>query len=350
LRSKLDRLVPQYAKARGIASQFFGGENALDAGAKAVNYKGNLGPLKQTLVRMSPAEREMFQESYADALATKFEGMPDRSDVTTRLFNSPQDRAKIDAVFGPQGTQTLEAFLRRENIFDAARKALGNSTTVRQMIEAGLAGGAIGGYFDGTRGALEGAGLGAFGFGHTAKFGAARALTRQAVGYVDRNVAKRVAELLTSSDPTQLAQGLKMAARNTKIAQGLRAIEDRITSAASARTIPPQAQQLAPVGTARNDTGGFTPVADDTGGFTPVPQFDPAEYARFKAGQVQRAAGGSIKLSHAAAGYHQGHGPKGSHCRVCRFYLKAIPPHCQLVADPIRPDDGCRKFERKENG
>ena len=40
LRAELDRLVPQYAKARGVASSFFGGENALDAGAKAVNYRG----------------------------------------------------------------------------------------------------------------------------------------------------------------------------------------------------------------------------------------------------------------------------------------------------------------------
>jgi hypothetical protein len=251
LRSELDRLVPPYAKARGVASQFFGAEDALDAGAKAVNYKGNLGPLKQTLARMGPAEREMFQEAYADTLASRVEAMSDRTDVTNRLFNSPQDRAKIDAVFGQSGTRALEAYIRRESIFDYARKALGNSTTVRQMIEAGLAGGAVGSYFGGTHGALEGAALGALGGSHS-KFGAARAVARQAVGYVDRNVAKRVAELLTSNDPSQLQKGLQQAAAAQRVSEGLRAIENRLATLAGSQAPRKQRGNLVPVGNTQN--------------------------------------------------------------------------------------------------
>ena len=203
--------------------------------------------------------------------------MSDRTDVTNKLFTSPQERAKIDAVFGPQGTRAFEAFLRRENIFDASRKAVtGNSTTARQLIELGLshgvkalgtgmAGGLAGEYFGGPQGALEGFGLGAAG-----KVGlpVARALGERVGGYVDRNVARRVAELLTSSDPAQLQRGLSMVANNRRIAQGLRAIEDRLSTAATARGAPKALQAFGIHSQAMaqaDDTNGFV-RADDTNG------------------------------------------------------------------------------------
>jgi hypothetical protein len=193
---------------------------------------------------MKPAERAMFQESYADALARKMDAMSDRRDVTTALFNSPQERAKIGAVFGPQGVDRLQAFINREKIFDAARHALGNSTTVRQMIEAGLAGGAAGGILSGGdwhaigEGALTGAGagLGAAGSGlvrHGVLTGA-----RTALGYIDRNTAARVARLLASNNPRELMEGLKMAARDKRVASRLGDMGARAAAMAGALKRP----------------------------------------------------------------------------------------------------------------
>ena len=52
-----------------------------------------------------------------------------------------------------------------------------------------------------------------------------------------------------------------------------------------------------------------------------------------------------MKESHAEAGYHRGHGATGSHCSICRHYISGDPPHCRIVVDPIRPDDGCNRFQ-----
>lgn len=53
------------------------------------------------------------------------------------------------------------------------------------------------------------------------------------------------------------------------------------------------------------------------------------------------------KVSHKEAGYHEGHGPTGSHCSICRYFTKP-GPHCLKVVDPIGADDGCELFAPAE--
>lgn len=243
LRNELDRQVPEFAQARGVAANFFGSNNAMDAGVDAVNYKGDLEDLRRTVAAMRPNEREMFAESYADSLARKVEQISDRQDVSARVLNNPYERRKFGMIMGPGGASTMGAFLSREAVYDAARKALGNSTTVRQMIEAGLAGG-IGDYAltgdprQAVLASLGGAGLG---------YGAAMSgLVRQgisggaktAVGYVNRNLAREVARLLTSSDPRDLREGLRMASRNANVRQGLFNIAGRVAGATGIAKAP----------------------------------------------------------------------------------------------------------------
>jgi hypothetical protein len=243
LKAELDRAVPEFADARGVASRYFGGNNAIEAGAEATKFKGDVSELKSVMAKMKPAEREMFQESYADTMARQAENVSDRRDVTGTLLNSPQARSRFTAVMGPDAARTMEAFLNREAIYDAARKALGNSTTVRQMMEAGFAGGVGGLALTGDpRQALEfgvaaagaGAGAGATGLvRHGVLTGA-----KTALGYVDRNTAARVAQLLASSDPAELRRGLQIAAKNQKIASGLRDMAARVSGFAGAARAP----------------------------------------------------------------------------------------------------------------
>jgi hypothetical protein len=246
LKAELDKQVPEFAEARGIASRYFGGNNAIEAGQEALNFKGDIRDLQRTMAQMKPAEREIFQESYADAMARKAEGVSDNQDITNRIYNSPQERQRVTAVLGQPAADRLGAFVDRERVFDAVRKALGNSTTARQMIEAGLAGGAAGGYLTGDwRGAGEGF-LGGMG----ARRMAPEAITagfRSALGYVDRNTAKRVAELLTSSNPADIARGLSAASSNPRIGQALRETGSRASAMIGAReaaTLPPSVLQL----------------------------------------------------------------------------------------------------------
>ena len=47
-----------------------------------------------------------------------------------------------------------------------------------------------------------------------------------------------------------------------------------------------------------------------------------------------------VKLSHKAVDYGPGH-RKGDHCAICANYE---PPHCSIVADPIKPLGWCKRF------
>jgi hypothetical protein len=235
LKTELDRIVPEFNTARGVAAQYFGGNNAIEAGQAAVNYKGEIRDLQRAMAQMRPAERGMFQEAYADALARKVENMPDSADVTKRIYNSPQERARITAVLGSDAADRLGAFVDRERIFDAARTALGNSTTARQLIEAGLAGGATGAILSGgDPKQIAAYGLGAAGARRLAPE-AAMAAARTVVGYVNRNTAKEVARLLTSNDPQELMRGLKIAAHNQRVGVALRALASRVAAVGAGR-------------------------------------------------------------------------------------------------------------------
>lgn len=248
MRSELDKIVPQYGNARGVAAKYFGGDNALEAGANAVKFKGDWRELQSTVNKIKdPRERELFTEGYVSELANRMENVPDRNDITKRIFQSPQDRKRIEAVIGPGPTKALQGFIDRETIYDSLRQALGNSTTARQLIEAGLAGGGIGAYLgNGDPKAILagiGTGIGAGGAGAMAGMqhsigSLAQSGAQKMIGYVDRNTARKVAEFLTSDDPQKLMQGLALVRNNPRLAAGLRDIADRVSMATGTRAMP----------------------------------------------------------------------------------------------------------------
>lgn len=236
LRGELDRQVPSYANARGFAADYYGEKNALEAGRKLAGKKMDPEEVAQTLRKMKPDERALFQEGYASDLADRVIGnIRDTRDVTKAMFASPNERKLAATVFGPGGMAMLQARMSLETIMDGARQAMGNSTTARQLIEAGLAGGAVGGFASGWdpttvgQGMLGGAGL---------RVGAGKFLqdeikvgAKHLIGKVDATTARRVAELLTSDDPRLLRQGYQMAAKSQAIMQGLRNVANRVALA-----------------------------------------------------------------------------------------------------------------------
>jgi hypothetical protein len=241
LRGELDAQVPSYKAARGVAEQFFGESSALEAGRKLAGKKVDPEYVKAAMRAMKPDERNLFKESYASELADRVIGnMKDTVNITKGqgMFQSPNERKVAAAVFGPGGMAMLQARMHLETIMDGARQAMGNSTTARQLIEAGLAGG-VGGLGAGVAsgwdpvqtagwaGGLAGARLGSSKWvPDQFKVGA-----KHIIGKVDAKTAAKVAELLTSSDPRLLRQGYQMAAKSEAIMSGLKAISKRVALA-----------------------------------------------------------------------------------------------------------------------
>jgi hypothetical protein len=226
LRGELDRMVPSYRTARAGASQFFGAENAIEAGQNFVGASQKFGipATRRALAGMSPNERQLFQDGYVSRLVETIEKNPDRRSVLNKISNSPAAREEIRVALGPQRAAEVEARLRVEGIMDLARPAVqGNSTTARQLHELHMAGGMGAG---GIGTALVGGPVGLI----TAAlvYGAARG---QAV--VDERVARHVARLLVSNDVRQLQRGIRIMSRNQNMMNAIRNADARLGSIAA---------------------------------------------------------------------------------------------------------------------
>lgn len=216
----LDELVPDYATARAGAARFFGAEDALEAGQNFVGASHRFGipAARRELARMSPAERQLFQDGYVSRLVQTIEQTGDRRTVLNRIASSPAAREEMEVALGPQRAREVEGRLRVEGIMDLARSAVqGNSTTARQLIELGLAGG-VGGYesWQGDPRALMKALL---------VYGAARGHRA-----IDERVAREVARLLTSTDVNQLNRGLRILTSNKNLMGAIRNADAALAS------------------------------------------------------------------------------------------------------------------------
>lgn len=212
LRGELDRLVPSYQTARAGASQFFDAENAIEAGENFVGASHRFGipETRRALARMSPQERQLFQDGYVSRLVQTIEQTGDRRTILNKIAQSPAAREEMTVALGRERAAEVEARLRVEGIMDLARPAVqGNSTTTRQLVELGLAGG-VGGYesYQGDPQALVHAAL---------VYGAARGHR-----VIDERVAREVARLLVSNNVGQLQRGLRLLSRNQNLMGAIR--------------------------------------------------------------------------------------------------------------------------------
>lgn len=248
LRNELDAQVPSYAKARGIAENHFGESNALEAGRSLAGKKPVAEDVAAIMRKMDPKERELFKEGYASDLVERVIGrMKDTQNITKAMFNSPNERKLAATIFGPGGMSMLKSRMALETIMNGARDAMGNSTTARQLIEAGLAGGALSGYQSGWDPTAMASGAATFASARGApKYFAPQAVAgvRHFVGKVDAKTARRVAELLTSDDPRLLREGYKMAAQSKAISDGLMAVAGKISLATQAQARGPVSDAL----------------------------------------------------------------------------------------------------------
>jgi len=217
---RLDEAVPAFREARSGAARAFQAEDALEAGQKFVVSRMDNAAARKALAKMTPAERELFAEGFRTDLIAKIRETSDGRDVVKAIFGSPAARERVSIALGPKQAASLEAAIATETAMLRLQAAVGgNSSTVRQLTEMGLAG-AVGG----AAGYSEGGSAGAL-TGMTAGAIAANALRRGRMK-LDAGLAKQIAKMLASDDPAQLQRVAQMAVKSRPVMNLLDAIAD----------------------------------------------------------------------------------------------------------------------------
>lgn len=216
---ELDRLIPEYAQARGTAATFFGATDALEAGQKFVRGRYDLDQARQAINKMTAQERDLFAEGFASRFIDDISRVSDHRNILNTINSSRDARERMTTALGPNRYREVESFLRVEKFMDFARQALGNSTTARQLMEAGFTGY---GLYTGDPNALM-VGLLSLGSRHMGRA-------------IDRRVAEKVVQQLLSKDVNTFLKGVKQVA-SSPLLDALRAFDDVVARLGLARTI-----------------------------------------------------------------------------------------------------------------
>ncbi|HXF55626.1 MAG TPA: hypothetical protein VNK52_16050 [Hyphomicrobiaceae bacterium] len=220
LLATLDQTFPEYAAARRTAAGFFQAEDALEAGEKFAMQRYDLAEAKRAVESMTPNERAMFRQGFASRMLERLNNVADRRSIGAQVAGSNAARQKLEIALGPEAAREMEAFMRVEGVMDLMRGAMQNSTTARQLVELGIAGG-VGLYMGGgnptdpstwfTAGLILGA--------------------RRAGVRIDERVVRKVAEMLVSQDPAVRQQAIKQVAHTPQMLRALRSWDEAFVGA-----------------------------------------------------------------------------------------------------------------------
>jgi hypothetical protein len=219
LLKELDNLVPAYKKARGTAAEFFGAVDALEAGEKFLKERFDLNLTRRALASMSQEERELFKEGFASKLIFELNRIPDRRNVLNTINASKDAQERLKIALGNNKAREVESFLEVEQFMDFIRGAMGNSTTVRQLMELGLGGY---GLYSGDPYALA---LAGFSWGG-----------RWAGRKIDEQVAEKVVKQLLSNDVDTFMKGVKQVASSPML-NAIRTFDNRMNSLGIGRAV-----------------------------------------------------------------------------------------------------------------
>jgi hypothetical protein len=218
LNTELDRMVPAYQTARRTAAGFFDARDALEAGQNFATQKFGNDEARAALRQMNDTERALFRDGYISRLKDMLGATKDNRDITKILGASREDRDKMAIALGPQRAREFQALLNVENIMQKLKEAVqGNSTTVMQLLGAGAAGAAGGGYL---------------GFDPTTS-GITTALAGGLKKGADANMARHITRLMMSRDPAVLQAGLRQLARNARNLEILQSVSNAVSRAAA---------------------------------------------------------------------------------------------------------------------
>lgn len=221
LLERLDQAVPEFEAARQGAASFFGAQDALTAGSNALNMRVSNATIQRGFDAMSDAEQALFRQGYANEMLTRLRSTDfNRNAVKQTFLNNQQARERLGIVFGPEQAARLENVIRLEDIFNATRAALGNSTTAQQLADLMLAGG-VAGVVQGAQGfeSLDPAAI----FAGLITLGARRGYAR-----FDANVATEVGSLLAAGTRESVERAADILARTPGGNTALRVVDETV--------------------------------------------------------------------------------------------------------------------------
>lgn len=149
LKAQMDVLLDgnQYAAARGLRQGAYKAEEAFKLGEELGQRNVPMN-LPKAVAKVEPQNAPNVAAAWAQTKAQRLLNNANTEGALTE-FVTPMGRDASKAALGDKGVKVLDQAVEREKLFNLLNKALGNSTTARQMAEiggAGLTGGAIGGY------------------------------------------------------------------------------------------------------------------------------------------------------------------------------------------------------------
>lgn len=242
LKDELDRLVPEYGTARGVAHAGFVSREAHELGQELVTSTAPAREVQRMLAKLSPFDREVVARGFTADMATKLENLSRSGDVGSMMsaikqafVSSIPARQRIRVVLGDSGADEFEALLRAEGIIQKSRQILQGSDTARKLSEGAVAGGAVASVEALKEGEIDPYKFAAFMIGG----GLAHRGIMKAAERVDEDVARRVGEMLASPDPQVVLRGMAYMAKNTYVFDAFRRLSDGI-AAVSTRDIGPR--------------------------------------------------------------------------------------------------------------
>lgn len=199
----LDAQVPAYAQARKGAAAFFGAEDAIEAGRKAVTMTKQVPELQRGHAAFKPAEKDAASVGYASEMIDMIGAAGDgRNLMITNLFGTPSARARNELFLGKMRARELEAYVRVETIVDQLRGAVkGNSSTAEQLIAAGAVGTGVGLTTGDVNQGASWAGVAFLGMKGLKLMGK----------NVDERIMRQIAEILVSQDPAKMQRAIQNA-------------------------------------------------------------------------------------------------------------------------------------------
>lgn len=150
LRQTIDDILAkggdQYAQARALRQAAYKAEEAFNVGEQLAQRNVPLNAAK-IAKGVEPKNAPNMAAAYAQSKAQRLLNNTNTEGALTE-FVTPMGREATQAAVGKNST-VIDAGVEREKLFNQLNKALGNSTTARQLIEAGgagVAGAGLGGY------------------------------------------------------------------------------------------------------------------------------------------------------------------------------------------------------------
>lgn len=230
---ELDSLFPKYQEARGIAANFFGAKDAIDAGKEMFKMANNPNLMDSGLLemmdKMGSAERGLVASGYLTAMVDKIRANPVS---INQLLKGPQAKMLNERLLGPRKQKEMETMLRLEGFANLLKDTVqGNSRTSQNMelvkkigAELGWAGaGIVGGS------ALTGASpmdpsTWPLAF---AKAAFTRGKDKFTAG-VNEKMALKIAELITSDNPRAMQQATQIVSKNPYAKRALERNYDKL--------------------------------------------------------------------------------------------------------------------------